>query len=264
MPFTYKTVLIVGATSGIGAGLADKLISEGSKVIAVGRRQDRLDAFVEKHGSAKSGAVKFDVTESDGIDVFIEHVLSQYPELDCVFLNSGIQGSTRLSHAAEFDLVKFHHEINVNFTSVVNLIMKFLPHLQAREIPTALIVTGTHLALVPATTMAGYSASKAALTSFVDCLREQNREKPTKIIEIYPPVVQTELHDWMGQEKGRALGMPLDEFTEIVYRELLKGLEFIVIGSIATEPQEVYQDMVDKRRTIFKRLSVALLSRFEL
>ncbi|KAK9422933.1 putative Oxidoreductase DltE [Seiridium unicorne] len=264
MPFTYKTALIVGATSGIGAGLADKFISEGSKVIAVGRRQDRLDAFVAKHGSSKAAAIKFDVTDSNGIDAFVKQVVTEHPDLDCVFLNSGIQGSTRLSRAAEFDPAKFHDEINVNFTSIVNLIIKFLPQLQAKETPTSLIITGTHLAIVPATTMAGYSASKAALTSFVDCVREQNRHKPTKIIELYPPVVQTELHDWMGPEKGRALGMPLNEFSDIAYNELVKGDDLIVVGSIATEPRDNYMDLVDKRRTIFNKLSGALLSRFEL
>ncbi|KAK9777098.1 putative Oxidoreductase DltE [Seiridium cardinale] len=264
MPSTCKTVLIVGATSGIGAGLADKFISEGSKVIAVGRRQDRLDAFVAKHGSSKAAAVKFDVTDSNGIDAFVKQVVTEHPDLDCVFLNSGIQSSTRLSRAAEFDLGKFHDEISVNFTSIVNLIIKFLPHLQTKETPTSLIVTGTHLAIVPATTMAGYSASKAALTSFVDCVREQNRHKPTKIIELYPPVVQTELHDWMGPEKGRALGMPLNEFSNIAYSELVKGDDLIVVGSIATEPRDNYMDLVDKRRTIFKKLSGTLLSRFEL
>lgn len=96
----------------------------------------------------------------------------------------------RLSRAAEFDLTSFHNEINVNFTSIVNLSMSFLPHLQAKTQPTGLIITGTHLGLVPAPTIPAYSASKAALTSFVDCLRDQNRHKPTKIIEIYPPVVQ--------------------------------------------------------------------------
>lgn len=118
-------------------------------------------------------------------------MIEEHPDLDCVFLNAGIQSQTRLSRPAEFDLGKFHQEINVNFTSIVNLAVKFLPHLQAKSTPTSLIITGTHLAIVPAVTLAAYSASKAALTAFVDCLREQNRHKPTKIIEIYPPVVQS-------------------------------------------------------------------------
>lgn len=117
-------------------------------------------------------------------------VVTKYPDLDAVFLNAGVQSQMRLSRPAEFDLASFHHEINVNFTSIVNLAMSFLPRLQAKIQPTSLIITGTHLGLVPAPTVPAYSASKAALTSFVDCLRDQNRHKSTKIIEIYPPVVQ--------------------------------------------------------------------------
>ncbi len=72
MGFPYKTVLLVGATSGIGAGLADRLVQEGSKVIAVGRRQERLDAFVQKHGAEKAGAIQYDVTDRDGLDGFVQ------------------------------------------------------------------------------------------------------------------------------------------------------------------------------------------------
>lgn len=72
MGFPYKTVLLVGATSGIGAGLADKFVQEGSKVIAVGRRQDRLDAFVQKHGADKASAIKFDITDRAGLDAFVQ------------------------------------------------------------------------------------------------------------------------------------------------------------------------------------------------
>ncbi|KAK8124338.1 short-chain dehydrogenase reductase family [Apiospora kogelbergensis] len=264
MPFTYKTVLIVGATSGIGAAMAEKLVAEGSKVIVCGRRQDRIDQFVGKHGADKASGIRVDITDHANLDAFVEKVLSDYPSLDCVFLNSGVQSATRLSRPLEFDLAKFHQEVNVNFTSIVNLMIKFLPHLQSKPHPTGLIVTGTHLALVPAATMAAYSASKAALTAFVDCCRAQNRQKSTKIIEIYPPVVQTELHDWMGVENGRALGMPVEKFTEEAYSELLKGDEMVVVGSIATEPREVYMDLVDRRRKIFDKLAGAMLSRFEL
>jgi NADP-dependent 3-hydroxy acid dehydrogenase YdfG len=72
MSSPYKHVLLVGATSGIGAALADKFILEGAKVIAVGRRQDRLDAFVQKHGSDKASGVKYDVTDRAGLDAFVE------------------------------------------------------------------------------------------------------------------------------------------------------------------------------------------------
>ena len=71
MAFNYKHILVVGATAGIGAALADKFISEGAKVIAVGRRQDRLDAFVEKHGRDKASAVRYDINDREGLDSFV-------------------------------------------------------------------------------------------------------------------------------------------------------------------------------------------------
>lgn len=79
MVFPYKTVLLVGATSGIGAGLADKFIQEGAKVIAVGRRQERLDAFVQKHGADKAAAIKFDITDRSGLDAFMQRYVAFLP-----------------------------------------------------------------------------------------------------------------------------------------------------------------------------------------
>lgn len=69
--FPYKSVLLIGATSGIGAALGDKIIEGGAHVIAVGRRQDRLDAFVAKHGAEKTSSIRFDVTDHAGTDAFI-------------------------------------------------------------------------------------------------------------------------------------------------------------------------------------------------
>ena len=71
MAFQYKRVLLIGATSGIGAAMADKLILEGAKVIAVGRRQEKLDEFVQKHGAANAAGVRYDVTDRAGLDVFV-------------------------------------------------------------------------------------------------------------------------------------------------------------------------------------------------
>ena len=81
MSFSYQRVLLVGGTSGIGAALADKLILEGSKVIAVGRRQDRLDAFVQKHGPEKASGVQYDVTDRAGLDAFVQGQVWLHPRL---------------------------------------------------------------------------------------------------------------------------------------------------------------------------------------
>ncbi len=70
---------MVGATSGIGAAMADRLVQEGSKVIAVGRRQDRLDDFVRRHGKDKASAAKFDITDRQSMDEFVRELVPPPP-----------------------------------------------------------------------------------------------------------------------------------------------------------------------------------------
>ncbi|KAH7111119.1 hypothetical protein B0J11DRAFT_599019 [Dendryphion nanum] len=261
MSFGYKHVLLVGATSGIGAAMADKLVLEGAKVIAIGRRQERLDAFVQKHGPEKASAVKYDVTDRAGLDAFVQGIVNKYPDLDCVFLNSGFQSQVRLSKPAEVDLDAFHQEVTTNFSRLVDLSMKFLPHLLLKPFPTALVITGTLLALVPAVTMPAYSASKVAMNAYIYCLRRQNQESNTKIIEIWPPVVQTELHDYMGPERGQSMGMPATEFVEKAWSQLAAGSEHVIVGSAG--PEDSFMEIAKRRRQHFESLSDLLLAHFE-
>lgn len=58
--------------------------------------------------------------------------------------------------------------------------------------------------------------------------------------------------------------MPIHQFMEEAYEQLLQGDELVVIGSIATEPRESYIDLVEKRRQIYSKLSRFMLARFEL
>ncbi|KAH6722080.1 hypothetical protein DL95DRAFT_356832 [Leptodontidium sp. 2 PMI_412] len=261
MAFKYKRVLLVGATSGIGAAMADKLILEGAKVIAVGRRQEKLDEFVQKHGAANAAGVRYDVTDRVGLDGFVDGIVKNYPDLDCVFLNSGVQSQVRLSRPSEVDLNAFHEEISTNFSRLVDLSIKFLPHLLSKPFPTALIVTGTLLALIPSVTMPAYCASKAALHAYMCCLRRQHQGSSTKIIEIWPPVVQTELHDYMG-ERGRAFGMPAAVFIEQAWAQLEAGSDHVIVG--AAGPEESFKEIVKLRKENFDALSDLLLAHFQL
>ncbi|KAI9148848.1 oxidoreductase [Paramyrothecium foliicola] len=263
MSSPYKRVLLVGATSGIGAALADKFIAEGAKVIAVGRRQDRLDVYVQKHGSDKASGIKYDITDKEHLDSFVKNVIDSFPDLDCVFLNSGIQSQIRLSRPEEVNLDAFHDEISTNFNRIVDLSVKFLPHLRKKPFPTALIFTGTLLAHVPAVTMPAYSASKAALSAYVQCLRRQNTEFSTNIIELWPPAVQTELHDYMG-EGGRSFGMSVDVFVQKTWPEIVSGTDHIIIGAEAMGFEKAFHDAVTGRRQQFEKVSDMMLGHFQL
>lgn len=72
MAFPYKHVFLVGATSGIGRAMAERLVEEGARVTAVGRRQDRLDELVRRHGEDKVRAIPFDIRAQDQIHQLVE------------------------------------------------------------------------------------------------------------------------------------------------------------------------------------------------
>ena len=155
MPFQYRHVLMIGATSGIGAAIASRLVLEGSKVIAVGRRQDRLNDFVTKYGKDKTSGVKFDISDRKNMDQFVNKsvgpltsrrgtdsspsITHTYPDLDCVFLNAGIQSPMILAEPANVNLSDFHSEVATNFSSFVDLTMKFLPFLMNKKTETSVI-----------------------------------------------------------------------------------------------------------------------------
>ena len=90
MAFLYKHVLLIGATAGIGKGMADRLIQAGVKVTAVGRRKDRLDAFVDQHGDGKARAVVFDIADMD-----------RTPSFAAEYVAISIIAFTQLTHRPE-------------------------------------------------------------------------------------------------------------------------------------------------------------------
>ncbi|KAH7142921.1 hypothetical protein B0J13DRAFT_556210 [Dactylonectria estremocensis] len=232
----YKKALIVGATSGIGAALASKLIANDTKVVVVGRRRDRLDAFVKAHGSDNASAVAFDVTNLTGIKAFADEIIQSNPDLDCVVISSGVQRGFDFSQPETVDLSVLGDELITNYTSAIYLTASFLPHLKKEPHGNLIYISAT-LGLIPAMIRTpNYNASKAALHVFIMNVRHQLQEagySNVRIVEVFPPAVQTELHDEKHQPdlvNGGEIGMPLAEFTDQMYAGLVKGSDQFTIG----------------------------------
>ncbi|KAF7188485.1 putative oxidoreductase DltE [Pseudocercospora fuligena] len=229
MPFNYKKILVVGGTSGIGEAMAERFINNGTSVVVVGRRQENLEAFAKKH-SQSSGQVDtaaFDITDLKGIPKFAQDITSKHPDLDCVFLNAGIQRHLNWKEPENVDLDLLETEFTTNYLSYMHLTKAFLPFLQ-KQAPkeTSIVYVTSGLALVPIVYCPNYCASKAALHHMCLAMRLQMKEANSnvKIIELLPPAVQTELHDDKHQPefkgKGRQLGMPLNDFVEEAWEGL--------------------------------------------
>ncbi|KAI1087950.1 hypothetical protein F5B19DRAFT_473324 [Rostrohypoxylon terebratum] len=234
----YKKALIIGATSGIGEALAARLHAEGTSVIVTGRRLDALSAFVAKHPG--STAMPLNLTNLGSSAAFAADITRHHPDLDAVILNAGIQRPLFFDRP-NVDLNIFHEELTTNYVSFVHLTAALLPHFEKLSKEegkdTHLVYVSSTLGLVPTLVRApGYCASKAALHSFVTTLRQQLEDggfPQVKVVEVFPPAVQTELHDTKHQPdlvNGGEIGMPLAEFIDRMYAGLQKGDAQFAVG----------------------------------
>lgn len=255
MSLQYNKVLVIGATSGIGWALAERIVQDGKHAIIVGRRQEKLDEFKKQHGSERVDSVAFDITKLDEIPKFVEEVTSKHPDLDCVFLNSGIQRGFDFSKPETVDLGLLEMEFRTNYLSYMHLTTAFIPFLQKQDKETSLVYTTSGLALMPLPRCPNYCASKAALHHMILVLRHQLANGPghIKVIEIFPPAVQTELHDAKHQpdiQDGGSIGMPLDEFTDEAWAGLVAGKEQIAVG-LSAKAFDVFEN---KRQDMFRQI----------
>ncbi|KAG6911814.1 hypothetical protein DXG01_000061 [Tephrocybe rancida] len=236
-----KSVLVTGATSGIGRALALALAALPSKpkVIAAGRRQSRLDDLAKS--SLETVQVDLD-TDAKSLKAFVDEILLKHPDLDTLVLCAGVQHEFNFKEKVDLNtrapstvISDISSEININYTSIVTLISLFLPHmlkLAAEGRPCFIIPVTSGLAILPAPQIPNYSASKAALHSFSTCLQVQLRDTNVHVLEIIPPLVESELHDMYGTtEKLSKFWMPLDEYTRLTMEGLTNGESHIAAGS---------------------------------
>ncbi|KAB8071868.1 hypothetical protein BDV29DRAFT_192947 [Aspergillus leporis] len=243
MSFPYKKVLV--------------LVENGTQIAIAGQRKENLKAFVQQYGSDKVTSKVFDVINLEAIPQFATEVISENPDIDCVFVNSGIQRPFDFAKTESVDLDIFDQELITNYTSAVRLAKAFLPHLQKQSTQTFIVFATSQMALVPMMRCPNYGASKAALHHFTLALRTQVKDGPgnVKVLEIYPPAVQTELHDAKHPpdlKDGHLIGMPLQEFIDEVRAKLVQGEEQIPVGSakdtfeaFEVKRQEIYQQMTE-------------------
>ena len=199
-------------------------------MIVAGRRKERLDAFVKVHKNSSS--IEFDIGDLERIPGIMTQITEQHADLDCIFINSGIQRSADFSQASTVGISLINQELTVNYLAPLAIVQSVLPFLQKKDSPTALMFTTSGLAFVPAVRCPNYCASKAALHHFALCLREQLKETRVKVIEIIPPAVQTELHNETNQPdlKEHSFGMPLEDFTDETMAGLEEGQVQIPVG----------------------------------
>jgi uncharacterized oxidoreductase len=203
MKTTGNTILIAGGTSGIGLEFARRFQAADNKVSVAGGRGDRLDLLADRDGLEVE---LLDITDEASVRRLFENVTAKHPELNAIVAMAGVMSTEHVLESDSLDVAE--RTIATNLLGPIRLVHAFAPFLTGQ--PDAAILTVTSgLAYVPRADTPTYNASKAAMHSYTESLREQLRDTSVQVIEIAPPLVRTGL---MGKETDNDHAMPLGEF----------------------------------------------------
>ncbi|MBA2934314.1 SDR family NAD(P)-dependent oxidoreductase [Sphingomonas sp. CGMCC 1.13654] len=183
-----RTVFITGATSGFGEAAVHAFVGAGWKVVATGRRTDRLDALVATLGADRVHPAGFDVRDEAARDAAIDALPQAFAGIDLLINNAGLALGTKPAQHA--DLAQWKTMIDTNVTALVSLTHKLLPALIARK--GAVINLSSVAATYPYTGGNVYGGSKAFVSQFSLGLRSDLHGTGVRVTSIEPGMAETE------------------------------------------------------------------------
>ena len=185
---TNKTAWITGATSGFGAATVERFVAGGWRVIASGRRAERLQQLVDRHGAERVHAAAFDVRDEAAMRAAHAHLPPAFAGIDLLVNNAGLALGT--APAPQADLAQWKQMIDVNVTALVSLTHLLLPQLIERR-----------GAIVNISSISGsyayrggnvYGGTKAFVTQFSQNLRSDLHGTGVRVTSVEPGMAETE------------------------------------------------------------------------
>lgn len=200
-----SSILITGATSGIGKALTQLCASRGYSVIACGRNQGALDELAQDPNIV---TLKFDVTDLEQVKSALQNV-----QVDIAVLNAGV---CEYVDVAEFEADMFQRVFSANFFGVVNCVNALLGKMGSGN---QIVIVDSLARLLPFTRSQAYGASKAAVHYFTKSMQVDLSDTGIIVQSASPGFVETPLTDKNDFEMP--MKIPVDEAVEA----LLEGIE---------------------------------------
>ncbi len=233
-----KIVLITGASSGIGAGIARELAQAGATVVLGARRTDRLEELAGEIRSAGGRVVtrRLDVTDQADVAAFAQAAKQEFGRIDVIVNNAGVMP---LSPMASLKVDEWDRMIDVNIKGVLYGIAAVLPEMTARGSGHIINIASVG-ALSVSPTAAVYCATKYAVRAISDGLRQENDR--LRITCVHPGVVESELADTItdtaaieGMKTYRAIALTPDAIGRAV-RFAIEQPDDVDVSEIVVRP----------------------------
>jgi NAD(P)-dependent dehydrogenase (short-subunit alcohol dehydrogenase family) len=186
-----KTVVITGASSGIGRAAAMKIAAAGGIPLLVARTAEKLEEVKGEIEQAGGSAYVYsaDLSDYDSIDAMVERILADHPSVDVLVNNAG--RSIRRSVALSYD--RFHdyeRTIKLNYLGTIKLILGLLPHMRAKKSGHIVNVSSIGVQTNPPR-FSAYVASKSALDAFTRVASSETIGDNVTFTTIHMPLVRT-------------------------------------------------------------------------
>lgn len=215
-----RTVVVTGASSGIGEALANRLGGAGARVLLVARSAEKLRAMkdaIEARGGTAS-IYPADLTDAEDTQRAIQAILDDHGCVDILINNAGI--SIRRSVAKSYERIHdFERTLSLNFLGAVRLIMGFLPGMRAQKDGQILNVS-TIGVQVNVPRYGAYIASKAALDAFSRVLAVEVLRDGITVTTIYMPLVRTPMMESTTIYQSFPMRTP-DEAVDLIVEGLV-------------------------------------------
>lgn len=193
MSIINRTVLVTGASSGIGRAIAQHLLQQGHTVIGVSRNCQKFTRQMVNFSS-----VQLDLSQLNELPQRIHQLQQTFPDIDAVVFCAGMG---RFGSLEEFSYTQIEALMNLNFTSQVFLTKALLPTLKTKT-TCDLIYIGSEAALKGSRKGSIYCASKFALRGFTQALREECGKSNVSVCLINPGMVKTAFFEPLSFEPG--------------------------------------------------------------
>ncbi|HEX4985385.1 MAG TPA: SDR family NAD(P)-dependent oxidoreductase [Burkholderiales bacterium] len=183
-----KTALITGATSGFGASAVHRFVKGGWRVVATGRRADRLSKLADELGRDKVHPAAFDMRKPADIEAAVKALPGAFAEVDLLINNAGLALGT--APAQNASLEQWNQMIETNVTGLATMTHKLLPKLVERK--GAVINISSVAATYPYPGGNVYGGTKAFVTQFTLGLRSDLHGTGVRVTSVEPGMAETE------------------------------------------------------------------------
>ncbi len=218
MKLENRTILITGASSGIGCELARQLARKHNRLVLIARREEKLQQLLSQLPEGGQPHLYFvcDVANAGQVKDVCDWLNRSGVDIDVLVLNAGRSGGF---DPENFDLENFLNQIRVNFFGAVYFVKYLLPQFLQRR-SGLIAVTGSLAGYRGVPHAAPYSASKAALMNFIESLRIDLRRFNIKCTLISPGFVKSPMTD--ENEFIMPFMIPVEQAGRIIIRGLEK------------------------------------------